>query len=167
MLPSVPQGDIAMPAELSPAALRIVFARLGATAEGAIAAGLEPLATAVERQAKINASTGQHRRNTPTPAHPGAGPARISGTLVRSITHSRPERTADRWECKIGTATGLYAPYNRRTPANRYGYYLEHGLRNGARYPFLQPAAHMVAHISAYVMFAEAFRRAGWSTNVR
>lgn len=152
--------------ELTPAAMRAIFARLDATAQGAIAAGLEPLAAAVERQAKINASTGEHPRGTPTPAHPGAGPARVSGTLVRSLTHSGPERTTGGWECKVGTATGLYAPYNRRTPANRYGYYLEHGLRNGAKYPFLGPAAHMVAHVSAYVYFAEAFRRAGWTVTL-
>lgn len=152
-----------MPVELSPAALRAVFAHLAATSEVAAAAGLEPLAAAVERQAKINASSGEHRRGTPTPAHAGSGPARISGTLVRSLTHTRPQRTATGWECRVGTATGLYAPYNRRTPANRYGYYLEHGLRNGAKYPFLGPAAHMVAHISAYVFFVEVFRRVVWA----
>lgn len=149
-------------AELLPGVFTEILTRLGARAEAATVAVLEPLAAAVERQAKINASSGEHRRGTPTPARPGSGPARISGTLVRSITHTRPERGPHGWEVRVGTGVGLYPPYGRHTPSSRYGYYLEHGLRNGARYPFLGPAAHMVTHITAHSVVADAFRTVRW-----
>ena len=143
--------------ELAPGLIGELFAQLGVKTELAIREALEPLALAVERQAKINASSGEHARNTPTPAHPGSGPARISGTLVRSITHSEVTRGITGWEVRVGVASGLYAPYNRHTPSSRYGYYLETGLRNGRSYPWLAPALHMVGHVSIYSIFAAAF----------
>lgn len=152
-------------AELVPGVMRDLFARLAGQADAAGAAVLEPLAVAIERQAKINASVGQHRYGTKTPARPGAGPARISGTLVQSITYSHPERTAGGWECKVGTADGLYPPYNHRTPANRYGYYLEvsGAGRSRVKYPFLKPAAETVRDTEAHAIIAEAFRRISWA----
>jgi hypothetical protein len=139
--------------------LTALFTRLAAEGEVRGRVALAPVALAVERQAKINASTGQHRYGTPTPAWPGSGPARISGTLVRSITHSDVHRTATGWEVLVGTATGLYPTYSRRTPANKYGRYLEvEGAgRSRVRYPFLAPAFHMVVTVSVYVIFREIY----------
>lgn len=143
--------------ELAPGLVSKLFADLGLKAELAMREALTPLALAVERQAKINASSGEHALRTPTPAHPGSGPARISGTLVRSITHSEVTRAATGWEVRVGTATGLFAYYNRHTPSSKYGYYLETGLRNGRKYPWLAPALHMVNHVTIYSIFAAAF----------
>lgn len=145
--------------ELAPGMISALFARLGLEAHAAVAEAMAPLALAVERQAKINASSGEHALRTRTPASPGSGPARISGTLVRSITHSEVTPTVSGWEVKVGTASGLYAYYNRRTPSSKYGYYLETGIRNGAKYPWLAPAVHMVSEISIYAVFAAAFAK--------
>jgi hypothetical protein len=145
--------------ELAPGLIAALFQRLGLEAHAAVAEAMVPLALAVERQAKINASSGEHALRTKTPAHPGSGPARISGTLVRSITHSEAKPTAGGWEIKVGTASGLYSYYNRRTPSSKYGYYLETGLRNGTKYPWLGPAVHMVDHVSIYAVFAAAFAK--------
>jgi hypothetical protein len=122
---------------------------------------LEPIALAIERQAKLNASNGEHTYHTRTPASPGSGPARVSGTLVRSITHSTPRPAVAGWSCKVGLANGTYPPYNRRTPSSKYGYYLETGLRNGSTYPFLVPALKKVNAEEVKVVF-EALFSAGW-----
>lgn len=148
-----------MAEELAPGVLTALFTRLSAEGEVRGRVALVPVALAVERQAKINASNGQHKYGTPTPARPGNGPARISGTLVRSITHSAVSRTPTGWEVLVGTAVGLYPTYNRKTPANKYGRYLEiEGAgRSRALYPFLGPAFHMVVHVSVYTIFREIY----------
>jgi hypothetical protein len=121
---------------------------------------LTGLALAIERQAKINASTGAHKRGTPTPARPGAGPAVVSGTLRRSISHSPVISTGGGWETKVGTAIG-FTPPRSRTPANRYGYYLEEeGLKNGATYPFLRPAFNFGVRVVAPQLYQAVFRTA-------
>lgn len=145
--------------ELAPGLIAALFERLGLEAHAAVAEAMIPLALAVERQAKINASSGEHALRTRTPASPGSGPARISGTLARSITHSEVTPTVGGWQVKVGTAAGLYAYYNRHTPSSKYGYYLETGLRNGTKYPWLGPAVHMVGEISIYTIFAAAFAK--------
>lgn len=160
-----------MPTEVRAGVFSAVFARVDAAGVTRARLALAPLAQAIERQAKINASNGAHRYGTPTPAMRGEGPARISGNLVRSITHSPIIRTASGWETRVGTAVGFYPPYPRRsrsggppkrTPANRYGYILEHGLRNGARYPFLTPAAKFGVEIAAPSIF-KAMYGTGWA----
>jgi hypothetical protein len=118
------------------------------------------LALAIERQAKVNASTGAHKRGTPTPARPGTGPAVISGTLRRSLTHSPVIFTGGGWETKVGTTVGFTPPYGR-TPANKYGFYLETGLRNGSTYPFLKPAYDFGVRIVAPQLYQAVFRP-GW-----
>jgi hypothetical protein len=148
-----------MSGEVRPGVFTALFARLAVEAQGKAAAALAVIGTGVERQAKINASTGAHPYGTPTPASPGAGPARISGTLVRSITHTDPAMDAFGWSMRVGTATGLYPTYRTlsgstftsKTPANKYGYYLEvKGVRNGAKYPFMGPAVDFATrHIAA------------------
>src|SRR5689334_5637675 len=117
------------------------MARITAEAAVRAQASANAIALAIERQAKINASSGEHKRGTPTPARPGSGPARISGTLVRSITAGDLMAIPGGWSIRVGLAAGLTPPYGRRkTPANKYGMYLEKGmLRNGAAYPFLAP----------------------------
>lgn len=108
---------------------------------------VEGLAEALVEQARANTSSnGSHSYGTPTPASPGGGPAQISGTLTDSIGHSEPVPDLGGWSIKVGPRTGQYPPYGRRaTSADRYGYYLETGLRNGATYPWLKPAADAVA----------------------
>jgi hypothetical protein len=143
-----------------------LFTALSAEAVVKSMLALEPVAREVEREAKKNASNGSHTRRTPTPARPGQGPAQISGTLVRSITHSTPSPTiGGGWEIRIGPTGGMFAPYNSRTPSSKYGLYLETGLRNGAKYPFLLPAFHKVAEISVHTLFAEVFN-SGWGISL-
>lgn len=146
--------------ELRPGEFPRIFAEIDAAAQAKARKALTALALLTERQAKINASVGAHKRGTPTPASPGTGPAVISGTLRRSLTHSSPVRTGAGWEVKVGTAVGFTPPYGR-TPASRYGLYLETGLRNGATYPFLLPAAKFVMRTVAPQVYRAEFMR-GW-----
>lgn len=105
------------------------------------AVALESLAEAVEKAARQNASNGQHAYGTPTPARPGQGPAEISGTLKDSIGHTVPAKDVGSWSSKVGPRLGFTPSYDgNRTSADRYGLYLETGLRNGATYPWLKPA---------------------------
>ena len=146
--------------DLRPGDFTTIFARLNEQGQVRGRIALEPVALAIERQAKINASVGYHKPRTPTPAQPGTGPAVISGTLRRSITHSPFVRNGTGWETKVGTGVGFTPPYGR-TPANKYGLYLETGLRNGARYPFLVPAYQFVIRTVAPALFTAAYG-AGW-----
>lgn len=160
-----------MASELKPGVFTVVFTQLRDAGVRNAGKGLTGLAYVVERQAKINVSTGSHRYGTHTPASPGAGPAVISGTLRRSITHDRVTRTADGWVTRVGPAVGFYPPYPyrsrsggppRRTPANEYGKYLETGLRGGATYPWLKPAAEFAAR-TAEPVIAAALAAGLWS----
>jgi hypothetical protein len=148
--------------ELGSGVITALFERLAAEVEIRTAVGLEAVAVAVERQAKINASSGAHRRGTPTPAHPGTGPATISRTLVDSVTHTTPVMHGFDWMCRVGPQSGKYAPYDHRhrTPSSEYGGYLERGLKNGTTYPWLEPAAH-IAELVAPVLMKAAFG-GGW-----
>lgn len=124
------------------------------------------LALVVEKQAKINARSGSHKYGTPTPARPGTGPAVISGNLRRSITHEPIVRTGNDYSIKVGTAIGFYPHYGgaaSRTPANKYGYYLETGLRNGTTYPFLMPAFKFAVGVPAQLIYNRVFGT-GWTT---
>jgi hypothetical protein len=153
--------------ELRPGVFTAIFVKLNVEAQRRTRIALAPVALAIERQAKINARNGSHRYGTPTPARPGHGPAVVSGTLVRSITHDPITRTASGYETKVGTAAGFYPPYPRRarsggaakrTPANKYGYYLETGrLRNHMAYPFLRPAADYVMRVAAPLIMTRAY----------
>jgi hypothetical protein len=148
--------------ELRPGIFAMGFARLDAEGQIRGRLGLEDLAKAVEKQAKINASNGRHKRGTPTPAQPGEGPARISGTLRNSIDHSPIAKDATGWFTRVGPRTGQFPDYSGRTPADQYGYYLETGLKNGARYPFLKPAAEFAGRVSAVTVFNKAYGAGGW-----
>ena len=146
--------------ELRPGAFTRLFTEINVAAQAKSKAALTALALAAERQAKINASTGAHKRGTPTPARPGTGPAVVSGTLRRSLTHTTPVLHGTTWECRVGTAVGFTPPYGR-SPANRYGLALETGLRNGTAYPFLGPAVRFVRiHVAPQIY--QAAYRTGW-----
>lgn len=154
-----------MAVQVKPGVFEAVFAAIGEQAKSKGRLALEPLALAIERQAKINASAGSHKYGTPTPASPGSGPAVISGNLRRSITHSPITQIAPgHWQTKVGTAVGFYPGYGgtKRTPANKYGFYLEHGLRNGAKYPFLVPAFRHVTTVGARVIYGRAYGPGTW-----
>ena len=157
----------------------VISSRLSMMASQVIAregVALTAAALEIEQRAKKNASNGSHPYGTRTPASPGSGPARISGTLVRSITHDPPLRTGLGWETKVGTAGGLYPLYRsgrsggsrkgakrkrrgsgKGTPSSEYGKYLETGLRNGATYPWLTPAYRDVVPLRLVAIFTEAF----------
>lgn len=154
-----------MPTEMAPGVFEALFGKLAVSAEVRMPLALERVSVAVETEAKTNASNGEHAIRTKTPARPGSGPARISGTLVRSITHSTPKFTGAGWESRVGVAGGMYAPYNRRTTSGKYGYYLETGLKNGSTFPFLKPAFHKTARETAELAFAVAFG-AGWGVGI-
>src|SRR5205823_1427964 len=138
---------------LTPGMLADLFARLAAQAADRSRLALEPLAIAIETQAKINASTGSHRYGTRTPARPGAGPAIISGALRRSITHTPIAPTAGGWSLAVGMAAGVYA----QTPVSKYAEYLETGLRTGERFPFLAPAFRFGVGVAAPSIYAAVF----------
>jgi hypothetical protein len=148
-----------MAAELAPGAIAAVFARAAVLAQARTAAGLAATAAAVAHQAQVNASTGSHTYGTPTPAYPGTGPATISRTLVNSIAFSTPKAHGMGWTCRVGPRVGMYPAYAGRrgtTASSRYGYYLEHGLRNGATYPWLRPAGR-IGSIAGVVAFRRVF----------
>lgn len=148
--------------ELRPGIFTAGFAKLATEGDARTRLALEPLAKAVERQAKINASNGRHKYGTPTPARPGEGPAVISGTLKRSVGHNPITKDATGWKTEIGPRVGFTPPYGRNpTEAHRYGYYLETGLRNGTTYPWLKPAAEFAAKVSATVLFTKMYG-SGW-----
>lgn len=150
-----------MAEEFSVAAIRAVLSRIESQAIRASRTGLLGVADAMVKQAKTNASNGRHAWGTPTPASPGRGPAVISGTLRNSVIRTAVVRDAAGWSTKVGLKPGQFPPYSSRTPSSRYGYFLETGLRNGARYPFLGPATQMAA-IQAAVLFGRAFAAANW-----
>ncbi len=144
-----------MAGELHPDTFTAVFARLSVKSAATGAAAMTSLALAVERRAKDNLGRVSHPYGTPTPAAAGGPPAKVSGTLRRSVGHSTPVITTAGAEVKVGLKTGLYPTYPRtgdrrrhgagiRTPSSKYGYFLETGLRNGAKYPFLKPAFRQV-----------------------
>jgi hypothetical protein len=146
--------------ELGPGLMSAVFTKLAAEGTTRVPIALEPLATAIVRQAKTNASNGSHQYGTPTPAQPGEGPARISGTLRKSIDRSKVERTATGAEVKIGLVPNQVPPRGG-TASSKYGLYLETGLKNGAKYPFLLPAFQFGVRTIAPVLYRKAYGE-GW-----
>lgn len=160
-----------MPTELEPGVFAVILGRVDAAGVRNAGKALTAVALVVEKQAKLNVSTGAHRYGTRTPAWPGTGPAVISGTLRRSITHTRVARIATGWETYVGTAGGFYPPYPshsrsggapKRTASSRYGLYLETGLRNGVTYPWLKPA--LDNGVRAMPLIMAAIGEASWIT---
>jgi hypothetical protein len=137
------------------------FAKLSAQGLAQTPIALTELADAILKQAKTNASNGSHARGTPTPARHGEGPARISGTLVRSLARTAVNHTMTGAEVRIGTQPGMTPPYSR-TPSSKYGSHLEQGLKNGKRFPFLGPAFTFGVRVAAPVIYRKAYGDGGW-----
>ncbi|MDB4873215.1 MAG: hypothetical protein JWL97_4219 [Gemmatimonadales bacterium] len=135
-----------MPTELRPGVIKALLTQTALAAEEHTRRALTATALAVERETKTNLGRGgTHKYGTPTPARPGGPPAIISGTLRRSVTHTPVVRGMTGWETRVGVASGVYPPYGRKkTASSRYGWALETGLRNGAKYPFLLPAMQLI-----------------------
>ena len=153
-----------MATELRPGVFARLFTELDAETKKRAKTGLTQLALVVEKQAKINARVGSHKYGTPTPARPGTGPAVISGTLRRSITHTPVVWDAGGWTTRVGLGAGFHPPYgSNRTPSSKYGLYLETGLKNGSKYPFLLPAFRFAIGVPAELIWREVFG-AGWRT---
>jgi hypothetical protein len=151
-----------MATALKPGVGRALFARVAAEGKARGRLALTPLALAIERQAKINANGGSHKRGTPTPARPGSGPAIISGTGRRAITHTPVVRFPYGWLCRVGMGVGFYPPYGK-TPANEYMSYLERAqTRNGTAYPFLEPAFLFGVRFVAPHLYHDAYGK-GWT----
>lgn len=156
-----------MASELTPGKIASIFAKVSAQAVDRGRLALEPLAIVIENQAKTNVSTGTHKYGTKTPAHPGAGPAIISGSLRRSITHTPAVMEAGAWTTMIGIAAGVYPPKRpnagsrggkaKQTPVSKYAKYLEEGLKNGETYPFLKPAFRFGLTVAAPSIYAAVF----------
>lgn len=142
--------------ELLSGVITAIMAKSAAQAQAKTGEGIALVADAIAHQAQVNASTGSHPYRTKTPAHPGTGPATISGALVSSVTFTPPLPIGSGWECRIGPRSGVYPSYSSRTPASKYGFYLETGLRNGTRYPWLEPASR-IGHIVSAPLFQRAF----------
>ena len=154
-----------MAIEVRPGVWTAVFKAIDGQAQAKGEQVITALALVIESQAKTNASAGSHAYGTPTPASPGSGPAVISGTLRRALTHE-PVRMLGpgHWQTRVGTAVGFTPPYGgrSRTPANKYGYYLEHALRNGATYPFLGPAFRHGTTTAATAIYNAAYGAGHW-----
>lgn len=119
-----------MATELRPGTLAAILRRLGDQADRKARRAVEDGLAAIVTAAKANASTGSHSKRTHTPAVKGVtGPARISGTLAASITHSPVSRIGRgaTGRVYVGPAAAVYGDYLER-----------HG------YAFLAPAAQKV-----------------------
>lgn len=150
-------------ANLEPGVPTAIFTKLSVECARRSRIALTPVADAVVRQAKINASTGSHAYGTPTPASRGTGPARISGTLVRSIDRSTVTRQVYGWLCQVGTTSGQYPTYRSRNPSSRYGRILElEGCRDGSTYPFLYYAAEFAFTRVAPILYTQTYGM-GWA----
>lgn len=150
-----------MPA-LEPGVFTELFTKLGAQVAARAAEALEAAAVIVEDRAINLVSARSHAHGTPTTASQGGPPAMISGTLAKSITHSRPEIGPAEIKVRIGMEPGNFAPYYSRTPSSMYAKYLETGVagryNRNASYPFLKNAFGR-AHEAVKVTFKATFSR--------
>lgn len=163
-----------MAGDLSPGQIADAFARASAQLADRGRRVLEPLAIVIENQAKTNASSGSHPYGTKTPARPGAGPAIVSGSLRRAITHTAPVPAGGGWTATVGVAGGIYPPSrpnagkrggrSKPTPVSKYAEFLETGLKNGEKYPFLLPAFTFGVTVAAPTIYTSIFGAGGWTS---
>lgn len=162
-----------MATQLRPGVFDELFAKVAAEGVKRARRATVVMAQTTERQAKINVAHGAHKYGTPTPASEGAGPAIISGTLRRSITHTPAVATGGAFVSMVGPAPGFFPPYGiprhhikpnpkPRADSAKYGYYLETGDW-GHTYPWLLPALRVVEITSGPVILREIFS-APWPT---
>lgn len=110
-----------MAERLTVASMRQVTERITAAGQVGMREAVTAVALAGERQAKTNASTGAHRKGTRTPAtRYQTGPARISGNLVRSVTHTPAVQSGTVFTARIGVAGS--APYGKWVEAEGYAF---------------------------------------------
>lgn len=150
-----------MATEIKPGVFTSLFLQIDAQAEAKSQLALTRLAIEVEHRAQSDLSRLSHRYGTKTPASPGGPPAKISGNLARSVTHTMVARDGVGWSTRVGTRPGLYPWYSHRTPANLYGRYLETGLRNGSTYPWLVPAFRWAVAMQGPMIYREVYGT-GW-----
>lgn len=148
-----------MATELRPGTFSMIFLKMDAQMKIRARKALTELALVIEKQAKVNARNGSHKYGTKTPAMPDQGPAVISGTLRRSITHTPVKRVGIDFECKVGMAPGFFPNYgNKTTSSSKYAYYLENKmLKGGIGYPFLLPAYKFGTGVPARLIYNKAF----------
>lgn len=93
--------------------IRRVHQRLAAQGQAGMRQTVTAVALAGEKQAKINASSGAHKKGTRTPAtRDVTGPAVISGNLRRNITHEPTVQVGTVYTTRIGVARGAgYGKY--------------------------------------------------------
>jgi hypothetical protein len=136
-----------------------VFARLITESQRRNRIALIPIADAIKRQAKTNASNGRHLYGTPTPSM-GApqGPAIISRSLVNAIDRTTPVKTPAGWLVQVGMAPGRVPSYSRRRDSAQYAEILELvGSRSGRKFPFMHSAAQFGFDIVAPVVYREMY----------
>lgn len=104
----------------------------------------------METQAKLNATSGKHKKGQPHIPGSGPGPNVVSGNLRRSITHTRPERRG---------VTGWYA---RMGPTAVYGRAVELGLwqNPSAKFPYIGPAVKWVTGGPLILVIRNAWTKA-------
>lgn len=90
--------------ELTVANVRALDRRLIAATSLAMRRTVTAVALAGEKQAKVNVSSGSHRKGTPTPASKGSGPAVVTGNLRRNITHEAARLMGTVWVSRVGVA---------------------------------------------------------------
>jgi hypothetical protein len=123
--------------------MRRTLGQIQVDAGRAMTATVTAVALAGEKQAKINASTGAHRKGTPTPATRGVtGPSKVSGNLVRNITHEPVRQVGTLIETRVGVASGA-----------EYGKWVE-----ALGYEFMAPTARFLRTV--VIPIAEASFRA-------
>lgn len=155
-----------MPQELTPQAMVAVFTRIAGQADSRRRIAIGAIADAVVRAAKEDLALNTHTYKTKTTATPGGPPALVSGNLRRSVVRTPVTLGSLGWETTVGVAAGFYPLYGDKrgkTPSSKYGLYLETGLRNGSKYPWLLPAYERVRDSIAPGIVATVFT-AGWST---
>ena len=112
--------------------------------------GLTQAALAIERQAKLNANTGVHKRGEGHIKGTGPGPNVVTGTLRRSIT------------TEVRYGFGSYVA--TVGPTVEYARAVELGnprWKSGVRYPFLIPAVgYLVGNGTLNRVFTRAFTTA-------
>jgi hypothetical protein len=136
-----------------------IFSRLITESQRRNRIALIPIADAIKKQAKINASNGRHAYGTPTPSM-GApqGPAVISRTLVNAIDRTTPVTTPAGWLVQVGMASGRVPPYSRRRDSSQYAEILELvGSRRGRKFPFMYSAARFGFDVVAPVIYREMY----------